>query len=148
MVEEVAAVLVILLLMAVLMQHQEVVKENLHLMMIPIYHQVMVQQDQSQMLDILLLVAVVDLEIVVLQLNQSVVVVLVEIMLMEHLVRLTPVVVAVLVRMASVLDTVVAVLEDSFKNSPKLSQLEYTQLQLVLEQHRKTPTQGQVLMAS
>tara|TARA_R100001230_G_C5577499_1_gene97421 strand:- start:83 stop:526 length:444 start_codon:yes stop_codon:yes gene_type:complete len=147
MVEEAVVVLVT--------QHQtlgvvspQVVKENLHLMMIPIYHQVMVQQDQSQMLDILLLVAVVDLDLLVLQLNQSVVVVLAEVLLMDHLVRLTPVVVAVVVRMASVLDMVVAVLEDSFKDSPELFQLEHTQLQLVLEQQRKTLTQGQVLMAS
>ena len=100
------------------------------------------------MLDILLLVAVVDLDLLVLQLNQSVVVVLAEVLLMDHLVRLTPVVVAVVVRMASVLDMVAAVLEDSFKDSPELFQLEHTQLQLVLEQQRKTLTQGQVLMVS
>ena len=100
------------------------------------------------MLDILLLVAVVDPDLLVLQINQSVVVVLVEVLLMDHLARLTLVVVAVLVKMASVLDTVVVELEDSFKNSPKLSQLEYTRLQLVLVGQRKTPTKGQVLMAS
>ena len=73
--------------------------------------------------------------------NQSVVVVLVEVLLMEHLVQLTPVVVAVVVRMASVLDMVVAVLEDSFKDSPELFQLEHTQLQLVLEQ-QQNPNAG------
>tara|TARA_Y100000992_G_scaffold280857_1_gene228227 strand:- start:109 stop:411 length:303 start_codon:yes stop_codon:yes gene_type:complete len=100
------------------------------------------------MLDILLLVGAVDPDLLVLQVNQSVVVVLVEVLLMEHLARLTLVVVAVLVKMASVLDTVVVELEDSFKNSPKPFQLEYTRLQLVLVEQRKTPIKGQVLMVS
>tara|TARA_B100000287_G_scaffold144692_1_gene136525 strand:+ start:52 stop:495 length:444 start_codon:yes stop_codon:yes gene_type:complete len=147
MVEEAVVVLVITH-QTLRMVSPQVVKDYLHLMEIPICHQLMAHQDQSQTLDTLLLVAVADLDLLVLQLNQSVVVVLAEVLLMDHLVRLTPVVVAVVVRMASVLDMVAAVLEDSFKDSPELFQLEHTQLQLVLEQQRKTLTQGQVLMVS
>ena len=99
----------------------------------------MAHLDQSQMLDILLLVAVVDPDLLVLRqpiggggagggfadgspgtANTGS---------------------GKKVKMASVLDTVVVEPEDSFKNSPKLSPVEYTRLQLVLVE-QQNPNQG------